>query len=155
MISANALRLTVSLNVLTTLMFLPACKHHDERPDAAPVNAEQPDPKRPYFVLSEEKARVLRSRINALELGETSSKAIALVGPPDKDYYVSPMKPPSDWKFHYLTFYFTTVSESPGNIYDGDVDLVFNRQDKLTAIYSNVDGIGERGARVPVPRPHP
>jgi hypothetical protein len=146
MISANTLRLAVSLNVLAALLFVAACRHHDQHEDMAPVRAEQADPNRPFFVMSEEKARVLRSRINALALGETSAKTIALVGTPSEDYHIAPIKARGeDWRYPYITYYFTTVGRTPGNTEDRKVDLIFDRQDKLIAIRSNVDGITQRG----------
>lgn len=91
--------------------------------------------------------RELAQRINALSLGETSARAIALVGTPFEDYRIGPDKGPGDWKWHFLQYWVMKADVMSANTHDKYVELVFDRQDKLIAIESNnVAAIANRGS---------
>ena len=149
MVSKTLLRTALVLSVLLEVFFWGACTDHRQHGSETTVDYERADPRRPKFILGAERTRDLRDRVTALKLGETCGNAIATVGPPDQDYHLTPAKPPNAWKWHYLTYYVVIIDKKPGNVYDQQVDLIFDRQDRLIAVRSNVDGISSRGDLAP------
>jgi hypothetical protein len=83
--------------------------------------------------------------VTDLKLGETRSEVATYVGPPSREERFGPKRTPLNWKCRGLVYEVIRVEEEPGNTGDKRVELVFDRQDKLIAIWSNVDGITERG----------
>ena len=147
--SRRLLRVTLTLNVFAAVFLGGACRNHDQHEGETALKYERPDLRQPSFILGAERTRILRDRVTALRLGETSRNAVASVGPPDEDYHFTPAKPPNDWKWHYLTYYVVRVSKTSSNIHDVQIDLIFDRQEKLIAIRSNVDGIPSKGEMEP------
>jgi hypothetical protein len=100
----------------------------------------------PHFVLPEERLKALRAAVQALALGAERTEVIKAVGPPSREELVG-RKKEADWKYRYLIYDVKIIGAHPGNVHDERVQLIFDREDRLVKINSNVDGITSR--------PHP
>jgi hypothetical protein len=107
-------------------------------------NYERRDVGKPHFQLESNRMQELHDRVNALRLGESRAQVAASVGPSDREELLGPKKG-VDWTCRGLVYNVLIVGDLPGNGMDRRIELIFDRQDKLIAILSNVDGIDRRG----------
>jgi hypothetical protein len=99
---------------------------------------------KPYFQLTPSQQQTLREHTRTLTLGEKRASAIAHMGSFDREDLLAPKKA-LEWKCRALIYDVVKVDQSLANISDRQVHLVFNREDALVAVLSNVDGIPSRG----------
>jgi hypothetical protein len=99
---------------------------------------------KPYFELTPGQQQTLREHMRTLTLGEKSASVTAHMGSFDREDLLAPKKA-LEWKCRALVYYVVKVDQSLSNVRDRQVHLVFNREDALVAVLSNVDGIASRG----------
>jgi hypothetical protein len=99
---------------------------------------------KPYFELTPGQQQTLREHIRTLTLGEKSASVTAHMGSFDREDLLAPKKA-LEWKCRALVYYVLKVDQSLSNVRDRQIRLVFNREDALVAVLSNVDGIANRG----------
>jgi hypothetical protein len=99
---------------------------------------------KPYFELTSSQQQTLREQTRTLTLGEKRASVIAHLGSFDREDLLAPKKA-LEWKCRALVYDVVKVDQSLSNVRDRQVHLVFNREDALVAVLSNVDGIPSRG----------
>lgn len=131
------------LTLIGSFIWVAGCKMTDrEGPNLRPTSA--PTGKNGHFVLHAEKLRRLRAQVNSLKLGDARATVAPSVGAPDHEELIGPKRGPRTCRS--LVYYVALVEETPGNVNDKQVTLVFDRkEDRLVAIMSNLDGVPSRG----------
>jgi hypothetical protein len=99
---------------------------------------------KPHFELKPSQQQSLREHVMTLNLGEMRPSVTALMGSADLEEFLGPKKG-LEWKCRGLVYYVVIFDQRPGNENDRRVEFIFNREDALVTILSNVDGIASRG----------
>ena len=90
------------------------------------------------FQLSQEQVGELIDRVIMLKLGENKTSTIEIMGPPDYEDHFGPKRSDVvEWTCSELIYYMTFDAKRSG--LNKSIHLVFDRQEKLIDIYSNME----------------
>jgi hypothetical protein len=135
--------LVVALGVVSVAGM--SCSNHDE------PNSRRRFPTR-TDVLSLSEVQAFRQRMKLVDLGSSAERVVSQMGDPNYDDILFRKENSSEILGRALRYSVSRVNPSLPNIQDKEVIFFFNEKDRLTMIYSNVDGIASVG--VPSPNPY-
>lgn len=98
---------------------------------------------KPHLLMDRDKLETLRQKIKSIILGQNRDEILRVVGRENREELVSP-KQARDWKERHIVFDVKIIGDRPGNVCDQQVRLIFDREDKLIRILSNVEGVIDR-----------
>lgn len=131
----------ITLGLLACFSCRREAQHRAVSPQRKNVSAQTT---KPAFELSLYQQQNLRSHVTGLTLGEMRSSVTAIMGSPNREDLFAPKKA-LEWRCRILLYFAVKLDMTQYNAKDRQVELVFNREDALIDIISNVDGIASRG----------
>lgn len=129
---------STTTSVLGAILLIAACSESTYQ-----SNSENQPPRRYTFEEKPERTSELISRVNNLKLGQSFENVVNLLGTPTYDQSMARKGRHAATRLRVVRYYTRIANQIP--LYDDSVDrfveLRFDGQNQLVAIWSNIDGV--------------